>query len=82
MSNGPLKSRVGVKWVYFHSKIEWAVVWHEAGEHTQLEDRKEEKKRIWIFAYLWIYLCQIKLKIYIDIYIYIDINPEETFSNL
>lgn len=47
MSSPPLKSRLGVKWVYFHGKIEWAVVWHEAGKHTQLEDRKEEKKRIW-----------------------------------
>ena len=31
-----------VKWVYFYSEVELAVVWHEAGKHTQLI--KEEKQ--------------------------------------
>lgn len=34
----PLKCRVGVKWVYFYYQAERAVVWHQAGEDTQLEE--------------------------------------------
>lgn len=44
MSNLPLKCRVWVKWVYFHSKVERAVVWHKAGKDTQLDKIKQEKR--------------------------------------
>lgn len=47
MSNLPLICGVRVKWVYFQSKVELAVVWLEAGEDTQLDktERGEEKRR-------------------------------------
>lgn len=43
-SNQPLKGRVWVKWVYFYSKVELAVVWNEAGKNTHLDKAKKEKE--------------------------------------
>lgn len=34
----PLKCRVGVKRVYIYYQAERAVIWHQAGEDTQLEE--------------------------------------------
>lgn len=54
MSNPPLICGVRVKWVYFQSKVELAVVWLEAGEDTQLDktERGEEKRFKAVFLFL------------------------------
>lgn len=46
MSNPPLKCRMWVEWVYFHSEVELTVVWHEAGEDTQLDKMKQKRRRV------------------------------------
>lgn len=42
MSNPPLKSRVRVERVYFYSELEGAVVWHETGKNTHLNEGEDE----------------------------------------
>ena len=54
MSNPPLICGVRVKWVYFQSKVELAVVWLQAGEDAQLDktERGEEKRLKAVFLFL------------------------------
>ena len=54
MSNPPLICGVRVKWVYFQSKVELAVVWLKAGEDAQLDktERGEEKRLKAVFLFL------------------------------
>ena len=44
MSNPPFKIRVRVERVYFYSKVQLAVVGHEAGEDIQLDEWEQDER--------------------------------------